>query len=219
MNATNTKDESSKTIKKRGMRQLNRLTTLIDVIYGFILFRLFYFLPRPEVDGFGANDLVRVLKESYLNYLVILVGLFMIIIYWGQSNLQINNLKHTDTRHAVLSILQVFSLLVYFYFVRLDVEFDGLVIALQMESIFLAIAGFMSIWAWQYARKKDLISDEMKEQEKEGVLLKLMPEPIVSVLTLPFAILGPDIWTASWLLLIPVTWLSKKIRTRMRHTQ
>jgi hypothetical protein len=77
----------------------------------------------------------------------------------------------------------------------------------------------MSIWAWQYARKKDLISDDMKEQEKEGVLLKLMPEPIVSALTFPFAIFGPDIWTASWLLLIPVTWLSKRIRARMRQTQ
>jgi uncharacterized membrane protein len=217
MSTTNTKSETSTTIKKRGTLQLNRLTTLIDVIYGIILFRLFLFLPRPEVDGFGADDLVRVLKESYLNYLVILVGLLMTLIYWGQSNLQINNLNRTNTKHAVLSILQVFSLLIYFYFVRLDVEFDGLVIALQMESIFLAIAGFMSIWAWQYARKMGLISDEMKEQEKEGVLLKLMPEPIVSALTFPFAIFGPDVWTASWLLLIPVTWFSKKIRTRMRQ--
>jgi hypothetical protein len=77
------------------MRQLVRLQTLIDVVYGILLFRIFLFLPRLEVDGFGAKDLVKVLSESYTNYLMIIVGIFMLIVYWGQSNLQFGNLQRT----------------------------------------------------------------------------------------------------------------------------
>jgi len=47
--------------------------------------------------------------------------------------------------------------------------------------------------------------------------LKLMPEPITSRLTIPFAVFGPDIWTASWLLMIPVSYTLKRIRTRMEE--
>ena len=205
------KPEITKAMVDREMRQLFRLQTLIDVVYGIMLFRIFLFLPRPEVDGFGAKDLVKVLSESYLNYLMIIVGIFMLIVYWGQSNMQFGNLERTRTPHAILSILQVVFLLLYFYFVRLDVQFDGAAIALQMESIFLALAGLMSILGWHYAVKNHLIADALSEEEKYEVYLKLYPEPIVSVLTFPFAFFGPDAWTASWLLLIPVTMITKRI--------
>lgn len=36
-------------------------------------------------------------------------------------------------------------------------EYDGLEIALQMQNIFLALAGFVGVYAWAYARSLDLI--------------------------------------------------------------
>jgi hypothetical protein len=133
------------------------------------------------------------------------VGLLLLIIYWGQSNLQFGNMVRTDTKHATLSIQQAFALMVYLYFVRLDMEFDGLAITLQVESVSLALAGFLSVASWYYAVNNNLISKTVTADEKRNVYLKIMPEPIVSVLTFPFAIYGPNIWTLAWLLLIPVT--------------
>lgn len=205
--------------KERGFKQLSRLATIIDVIYGLLIFRLFMILPRPELDGFGKDELVEVLSTSYINYLVMLVGLIMILIYWGQSNLMFGNLRHTDGKHSTLSILQAFCLLIYFYFVRLDVELDGAVIALQMESVFLALSGFFGIAAWYYSEKNGLISSKVDHTEKTKIYLKLIPEPLVSVLTFPFAVFGPDIWTLSWLLLIPVGFIIKKISARMKTKQ
>ncbi len=80
---------------------------------------------------------MSVLKSSGPVYLVMVVGMVMVIIYWGQSNLQFGNLVRTDGKHAALSIIQTFSLMLYFYFVRLDVELGGAVITLKMESIFM----------------------------------------------------------------------------------
>lgn len=86
-----------------------------------------------------------------------------------------------------------------------------------MESIFLALAGLMSILGWHYAVKNDLVDDEVTTAEKYEVYLKLYPEPIVSVLTFPFAFFGPDEWTAAWLLLIPVNMITKRIINKMKQ--
>lgn len=207
--------ELNEAAKERGNMQLRRLATIIDVIYGLLIFRIFMALPRPEIDGFGKDQLVEVLKSSSTNYLVMLVGLVMILIYWGQSNLMFGNLRRTDGKHSTLSILQAFSLLIYFYFVRLDVELDGAIITLQMESVFLALSGLFGIASWYYSEKNGLISDKVDQTEKDKTYLSLLPEPIVSVLTFPFAFFGADIWTLSWLLLIPVGFITKRIQKNL----
>ena len=204
---------------ERGTKQLLRLAVIIDVLYALIIYKLFLFLPRPEVDGFTKDDLVEVLSTSYLNYLVMFVGFVLVLIYWGQSNLMFGNLRRTDGKHSVLSLLQVITLMIYLYFVRLDVEFDGAVIALQMESVFLAISGFIGIWSWHYAIKNNLNSEHVDLKEQNQVYLKIMPEPIVSVLSFPFAVFGPDIWTLSWLMLIPVGYILKRYRKRLLAKQ
>ena len=158
------------------------------------------------------------LQDSYINYLAILIGVIMIIVYWVQSNVQFGYLYQTRTPHIILSILQVMLLLIYLYFVRLDLQFYSLIILLQMQSIFLALSGFMSVAGWYYAVNNGLVIESISTEEKQEVYLKLMPEPIVSLLTFPFAFIGPGAWTASWLLLIPVTMISRRIINKNRMT-
>lgn len=201
--------------KERGLKQLNRLNRVVDILYALMIFRAFLMLPRPEVDNFGKEELVEVLQASYINYLAMFVGLVLILIYWGQNNLQSGNLVRTDGKHSVSTLLQAFCLMIYLYFVRLDVEFDGAIITLQIESISLALAGLFSILSWAYAIKNNLLSDTVTTEEKRNVYLKLMPEPIVSLLSLPFAIYGPNIWTLSWLMLIPVSMILKRYRNKL----
>ena len=211
--------ELTEAFKERGAKQLMRLAVIIDVLYALIIYKMFLFLPRPEVDGFTKDDLFEVLTTSYVNYLVMFVGFVLVLIYWMQSNLQFGNLDRSDSKHSTLSLLQVITLMIYLYFVRLDVELDGAVIALQMESVFLALSGFFALWSWHYAIKNKLISDNLMKDEQNKVYLKLMPEPIVSALSFPFAAFGPDIWTLSWLLLIPVSYLLKRIGTKRATKQ
>lgn len=204
------KKEITKAIIERGGKQLFRLAVIIDVLYALMIYKLFLLMPNPEIDGFGRDELVKVLTESYLNYTVITIGLVLIILYWGMSNLQFGNLKRTNSTHSALSILQVFSLMLYIYFVRLDAQFEGVVLLMQMQSLFLALAGFLSVWSWHYALKNNLVSDAPSKLEKETMYIKFLPEPVVSLLTFPLAWFGPGIWTAGWLLLIPAGWLAKK---------
>lgn len=204
------KKEITEAIIERGGKQLFRLAVIIDVLYALMIYKLFLLMPNPEIDGFGRDELYKVLTESYLNYTVITIGLVLIILYWGMSNLQFGNLKRTNSTHSALSILQVFSLMLYIYFVRLDAQFEGVVLLMQMQSLFLALAGFLSVGSWHYALKNNLVSDAPSKLEKETMYIKFLPEPVVSLLTFPLAWFGPGIWTLGWLLLIPAGWLAKK---------
>lgn len=210
------KKEITQALIERGQMQLFRLSVIIDVLYALMIYKLFTLMPNPQIDGFGREELYKVLTESYLNYTVIIIGLVLVILYWGISNLQFGNLERTNSMHSALSILQVFSLMLYIYFVRLDAEFGGEVLLMQMQSLFLALAGFLSLWSWHYAVKNNLVSDAPSKIEKESMYIKFLPEPIVSLLTFPLAWFGPLIWTLGWLLLIPVGWGLKKYRHKIK---
>jgi hypothetical protein len=210
------KQEVTPAIIERGERQLNRVMIIVDVLFALMIFQLFLVMPRPELDNFTASELVSVLKQSYVNYMVIIVGMILILLYWGQNHMVCGNLIRGDGTLSVISILQVFFLMLYMYFVRLDVQFGGQPLVLRMESITLALAGGMAVWAWYYANKRNLISDKVTDLERDKTYLKLMPEPITALLTLPFAPFGPGIWTLSWLLLIPVSYVLKRIRRSMK---
>lgn len=210
------KKEITPAVVERGETQLKRVMIIIDVLYALMIFRVFLLMPRPELDHFTASELVTVFKASYINYLVMTVGMILILLYWGQSHVIFGNLKRTDGNLSIMAILQAFFVLLYLYFVRLDVEMGGQTMILRLESLSLAIAGGMGVWAWHYANKRNLITDKVTKLERDKTYLKLMPEPITSVLTLPFAVLGPGIWTLSWLLMIPVSLILKKVRMNMK---
>ncbi len=200
----------------RETRQLIRLEVMIDVLFALMIYKLFAFMPNPDVDRFGTEEVLRVLSESYLNYGVIIIGLVLVILYWGMNNLQFGNLKRTDGWHATLSILQVFTLMLYTYFVRLDIQFGNHVILMQLQSLFLAVAGAFAVGSWHYAIKNGLVSDDPTDMEKDRMYIKLSNEPIVSLLTLPLAWLGPLVWTLGWLLLLPVGYISRIIQQNMK---
>ena len=204
------KTDVTSAIIERGEKQLFRLSVIIDVLYALMIYKLFTLMTNPGTDSFGREDIYKVLTESYLNYTVILIGLVLVIMYWGISNMQFGNLKRTNSTHSTLSILQIFSLMLYIYFVRLDAEFPGEITLMQMQSLFLALAGFLSVWTWHYSVKNNLVSDAPTKEEKESLYIKFLPEPVVSLITLPLAYFGPEIWTLGWILLIPASWIAKK---------
>ena len=210
------KPEITPAVIERGERQITRVMTIVDVLYGLMIFRAFLLMPRPDVDNFTANELVTVFKASYMNYLIMTVGMILILLYWGQSHIIFGNLKRTDSRLSILAVLQAFFVLLYLYFIRLDMEMGGQTLVLRLESLSLAIAGGIGVWAWHHANKNDLITEKVSDLEKDKTYLKLMPEPITSVLTFPFAVFGPDIWTLSWLLMVPVSFILKKVRKNLK---
>lgn len=200
---------------ERGVGLLNSVRIVINVLYALLVFQVFMILPRPDDPELKYHTLEQIYSENVNQILVIVVGLILVIMYWIQFNRQLGNLVRSSPVHASLSIVQMFFLMLYLYFVRFDMEFDGMKLALQMESIFLALAGFVAAFNWWYACKNKLTSDQIDGNEQTGLLFSILPEPSASLFTLPFAAFGPGIWTIAFLSIIPFGYVAKVLRKRV----
>lgn len=200
--------------KERGRELLFSLKILINLLFALLIFQVFIILPRPddpELDYFSLN---QIFSGNLDKLMVMFVGLILIVIYWIQINKQLGNLVRSSAFHASVGVTQMFCLMLYIYFVRFDMEFDGLEIALQMQSVFLALSGFLGVYNWVYARRHKLTSDVINDQEEKHMLFQLLPEPTAALFSLPFATMGAEAWTLSFLIIIPLSYVCKKLGER-----
>jgi uncharacterized membrane protein len=128
---------------EREKRQIRRLETLIDVVFGITLWRLFILLPRPA-DNPEWNTLFDMLKDSGLSFLFVVIALAIVIIYWLQSHTLFKYLVKTDTVHSVLSVLQLFSLLLFLYAIGVGVTLEADGSSRVFESVMAAMLGVFS---------------------------------------------------------------------------
>lgn len=212
------KTEQTQAQVEQQKNALRRIQTLVDVVYGLMIFRLFTLLPHPTPEQLANRDFLGMYAENGVNLIIVLIGITLIIIYWGQSNTQLGFLSRIDNVVASLAIIQVFSLLIYLYFMRLDNETEGDEFTLLMESVFMAIAGFIGIFNWEYSRRKGFFDDMLTHEESIETVYKFYPEPIVACTTIPLAFIGANWYMAGWLLLIPVSIILKKRKKKKLET-
>ena len=184
---------------ERETRQLRRLETLIDVVYGITIWRLFMLLPRPE-ENLGWESVVQLLSESGMRLGVVLIGIIVVIVYWKQSNMLFKHLERTDNTHITWSILQIFALLLFLYAMRLSTGFEGDAGARLMESSMAMLLGGFSLLGWRHAANKgNLVSNDLRENDKQDISSRILAEPLTAAITIPFALYTPWLWEVSWL--------------------
>lgn len=211
------KQPQTKASIERGVGLLNSVKIVVNVLFALLIFQAFLILPRPGDSLLEYNSLTEIFSENLMSLLVIIVGLILIIMYWIQFNSLIGNITCSTPMHAILALSQVVLLMIYLYFLRFDMEYDGMTLALQMESIFLALAGFVGAFNWRYAKSIGLTSDQITDEEEMDLFYKVLPEPIAALISLPFAVMGPDIWSIAFLSIIPVGYILKYIRKKKEN--
>ena len=196
-------------IAVREQRQLRRLETLIDVVFGITIWRLFILLPRPEENPDWAK-LTDMLVDSGLNFAIFLIALIIVVIYWIQSNLLFKYLVRTDSWHIGLSIAQLFSLLLFLYAIRVGIGFEAGTASRIFESSMACLLGVCSFAAWHYAlHKGKLVTDELDADEARSITERIKAEPITAAITIPFAA-GMWMWELSWFVYPFVVYLYKR---------
>ena len=172
---------------EREHRRVRRLETLIDVVFGITLWRLFILLPRPA-DNPEWETLIDMFKDSGMQFLVVVIALIIVIIYWLQSHMLFKYLVKTDTIHSVLSVLQLFSLLLFLYAIAVGVVLKADESTRVFESSMACLLGVFSFAAWYYALNKGgLITSELSPDEARGITERIKAEPVTAAITIPFA--------------------------------
>ena len=94
---------------QRDRRSLRRLETLVDCVFALVIVLVTLDLPEPpDSETFVFADYVVNRIEALV---IAALGIVVVLVYWFQNNLLLGNLEHTDSKHAFLSIFQVFLLL------------------------------------------------------------------------------------------------------------
>lgn len=193
---------------ERENRQIRRLETLIDVVFAITLWRLFLLLPRPE-DNPEWVTLLDMLSDSGMNFLVVVISLIIVIIYWLQSHTLFKYMVKTDTVHSVLSVLQIFSLLLFLYAMGVGIGLKADESTRIFESSMACLLGVFSFAAWYYATKKDgLVTTELSQEEKRAITDRIKAEPVTAAITIPFAF-GMWAWELSWFIYPLIVYLYK----------
>ena len=191
----------SKSQLERQKKQYQRLVTLVDCIYGFVLVILVTNLPIPSGEEWTNGTLVEFLTSQGGDFFPVIVALVLLTSYWIQNNNLLGNLVRTDTIHTSISLLQIFFVFLYLYAVILGTEpnFEGKPGVFALQSLTGALIGIAGVISWLYAQKnRRLLSDELSEAEIRGMKHQLLGEPITALITFPCAFLGGIAWEISW---------------------
>ena len=201
---------------------LQRLSRFIDVVYALLFFHLIInYLPTFEDMEWTHKPLglLSHMVDSRSELLRIFIGGGLALLYWNQNNNLFKNLIKTNGVHALLSLVQLFLVVLFVYFAIADpnLEFKSSP-ALQAAS--LAIAGFMSIGLWRYAAKNSLIREGMSEEDIKEVTKSNLMEPLTAVFNIGLAFVGPLVWTLAWFVLPPVfIWLLKPKNKKLKSNK
>ena len=203
--------------QKRETLQMLRLERIADVIYAIIIWRCFMLLPRPTAEQWNWELISTFFSDNVGTFAVVFIGIVFTIVYWLQNNVLFGNLRGTDSRHTILSILQLFFLLIFLVSLRLGIEVGASTGTRLFESLAAAMVGIAGGWGWVYAIKNHrLLLPEVTEKYAYQLRNRIMAEPITAIITIPMAFFGPILWEISWFSYPLVVWLLKLLtRSKM----
>ncbi len=207
--------ETIKQFSKIQTLQLSRLERLADVIYAIVLWRLFMLIPKPVSAEGSWHTFSEYLGENVFTLITVVIGVMFVIIYWLQSNKLMGNLVKSDSKHTILTIIQLFALLLFLMSLNLGVVLGGSAFTRVLESSTAALTGLSGAFAWRYGIKnRRLIQPDVNDFDAKKILDGVLAEPLTALMTIPFAFMGPWLWEASWLLLIPTNMILKRMRNK-----
>ena len=199
--------------RRRRSFQLRRLAVMVDVVYAIVIWRIVILLPKPTAEQLTWDQIGTFLSANIGLFLIVIIGISVTIIYWIQNNVLLGNLQSTDSRHSILSILQLFFLLIFLVTLRDSIELGPSAGTRALESVSAALVGIAGGWSWAYAVKNHrLLLPEVTEQYAYDLRGRILAEPITAIITLPCAFIGPIFWEISWFSYPLVVWLVKRRR-------
>ena len=185
---------------KRESLQLRRLERIVDGVYAIIIWRSIMMFPIPTAEQLTWEHIGAFISTSFGDFLGIIVGIVIVIIYWLQNNVLFGNLQTTDSRYTILSVLQVFFVLLFLQASRLSIDLGSSNGTRMFESISVALVGITSSWGWSYAIKNHrLLLPEVTEQYAYQLRDRYLAEPLTALVTIPIVFVGAIPWEISWL--------------------
>ena len=182
-----------------GHKQLRRLETFLDVVYGVLSVQFIMYLPETE-DMAWTNlpfGLLSLLLDDLVNLMRLLISVGLTLISWNLTHKLLGPLERTNGTHTLLVLLQLIFVCLFLYFAIADPSLQS-VSSPVGQSICLAVSGFIGVAGWSYARKNGLVKTFLTKAQKDDIGKSVIIEPTTALLNTGFGFVGSGSWTLGW---------------------
>ena len=184
--------------------RLNSLNTFLDIVFALALFRVVQFLPALHDQRLAdlPNGLLSLLASQPTNLERVAFGFVVVVYYWNRKNYFFSVLARSNGILASLSITAALFLFIFAYALIADPYMLGGPWTLFIESISLAVCGFLSLLALHYAIRAGLTDPERRSAAEQIAHIGLS-SPVAAVAAMALSWSGSLIWTLSWFVQMP----------------
>ncbi|MBD1868068.1 DUF1211 domain-containing protein [Oculatella sp. FACHB-28] len=187
---------------------IHSLARLSDCVYALAMAITFMEFRLPETVQLLSSLEVNQFLIGQLKSLGIYVITFILVaFYWINHTQQFNYFKRTNETHSLIYTLYLMSLLVIPFSNDLVFRLSSNPFAKIWFSANICLIGFLSFTSWIYAtHQRRLVDRDLDHRIIRSIQVKALIEPICALVSIPVALVSPDLSDLVWLL-IPVVFL------------
>ena len=201
-------------IKKREPKvEIRDATFFLDYlkIMGMMLFAISMTTPVIGLILFDFDTEITEGKETLIHQLIwdkpilpFIAGFGILLIQWFKFTEVHHSLKTTDIKHILITFGFFFLLSLYPYF-EMNIEFTSdQPHSRAIFSVAWGLLGLFSYWQLDYARKNQLLKDEISDERVSAIKREILGDPVVALICIGLSYIGFFAWLIGMVVLVPV---------------
>lgn len=182
---------------------LDRLVFFSDGVIAIAITLLALDLRLPETHGITNRDLMAMLGQLLPRYIAFVVSFVVIGAYWRAHHRMFRFIHRFDTALLFRNMVFLFFVVQLPFLTAILGTHGDLFAAVALYAVGMACMGLSSAWIWRYAAGHHLTAGVTPLQAKY-IARRALVVPIVFLLSIPVALVRPQIAALSWFAIIPV---------------
>jgi len=198
---------------------LKRLNRISDLVFAAAMTIMILLFQLPTEDDLSTKESFELyLGEAFPTLIFFLITFTIVTIYWVKDVGQFKYIQRTDNTHTWLQMGSLaFLLLLPWTNALLEINPDHLTVRI-LYCLIIFMTGLFSSLAWHYASKNNRLVDKDLDKKQVFTILEInLTEPIVALIAIFIAILWPDFFMLSFILIPLLYSLQKKIRHKIKE--
>lgn len=182
---------------------LDRLIFFSDGVIAIAITLLALDLRLPDTPRITNHDLVVMLGQLLPRYLAFVVSFIVIGAYWRAHHRMFRFIHRFESALLVRNMVFLFFVVQLPFLTAILGMHGDLFAAVCLYAAGMASMGLSSAWIWRYAARHHLTAGVTALQAKY-IARRALVVPVVFLLSIPVALVRPQIAAFSWFAIMPV---------------
>jgi uncharacterized membrane protein len=182
---------------------LDRLIFFSDGVIAIAITLLALDLRLPDTQRITNRDLVVMLGQLLPRYFAFVISFIVIGAYWRAHHRMFRFIQRFDTSLLVRNMVFLFFVVQLPFLTAILGTHGNLFGAVALYAVGMGGMGLSSAWIWSYASRHQLTAGLTPLQAKY-IARRALVVPVVFLLSIPVALVWPQIAAVSWFAIMPV---------------